>query len=69
MPMRKDVFMICKSVGETAWMRYEGIGSRGQVVGWLERRSSDTSASVRGQKEEMRVLVVDVVSLSSCVWS
>ncbi len=26
-------------------------GSRGHVVGWLERSSLDTSASVRGQKE------------------
>ncbi len=31
----------------------KGIGSRGHVVGWLERRSLDTSASVRGQKEKM----------------
>ncbi len=37
-----------KSVGEIAWRRCEGIGSRGHVVGWLERRSLDTSASVRG---------------------
>ncbi len=43
-----------KSVGEIAWRRFEGIGSRGHVVGWLERRRSlDTSASVRGQKEKM----------------
>ncbi len=33
----------------------EGIGSRGYVVGWLERRSLDTTASVRGQKEKMVV--------------
>ncbi len=32
-----------------------GIGSRGHVVGWLERRSLDTSASMRGQKEKMGV--------------
>ncbi len=38
---------------EPAWRRCEGIGSRGHVVGWLERRSLDTSASVRGQKEKM----------------
>ncbi len=44
-----------KSAGEIAWRRYEGIGSRGHVVGWLERRSLDTSASVRGQKEKMGV--------------
>ncbi len=36
-----------KSAGEIAWRRCEGIGSRGHVVGWLERRSLDTSASVR----------------------
>ncbi len=28
-----------KSVGEIAWRRCEGIGARGHVVGWLERRS------------------------------
>ncbi len=28
-----------KSDGEIAWRRCEGIGSRGHVVGWLERRS------------------------------
>ncbi len=44
-----------RSVGEIAWRRCEGIGSRGHVVGWLERRSLDTSASVRGQKEKMGV--------------
>ncbi len=44
-----------KSEGEMAWIRCEGIGSRGHVVGWLEWRSLDTSASVRGQKEKMGV--------------
>ncbi len=44
-----------------------GIGSRGHVVGWLERRRLDTSASVRGQKEKIGVLAVEVVGLSSCV--
>ncbi len=57
MPVRRDV-LICvsagKSVGEIAWRRWEGIGSRGHVVGWLER-SLDTSVSVRGQKEKMGV--------------
>ncbi len=42
--------MICvsagKSVEEIACRRCEGMGSREQVVGWLERRSLDTSASV-----------------------
>ncbi len=41
----RDVLMMCvsagKSVGEIAWRRCEGIGSRGHVVGWLERRSLD----------------------------
>ncbi len=36
-----------RSKGEIACRRCEGIGSRGHVVGWLER-SLDTSASVRG---------------------
>ncbi len=59
MPVRRDVLIMCvsagRSVGEIAWRRCEGIGSRGHVVGWLERRSLDTSASVRGQKEKMGV--------------
>ncbi len=58
MPVRRDVLIMCvsagKSAGEIAWRRCVGIGSRGHVVGWLER-SLDTSASVRGQKEKMRV--------------
>ncbi len=57
-PVRRDVFIMFvsagKSEGEIAWRRCEGI------VGWLERRSLDTSASVRGQKAK-RVLAVDVV--------
>ncbi len=57
MPVRRDVLIMCvsagKSVGEIAWRRGKGIGSRGHVVGWLERRSLDTSASVRGQKEKL----------------
>ena len=56
-----------KSVGEISWRRCEGIGSRGHVVGLLERRSFDTSSSVRGQKEKMGVLAVGVVGLRSCV--
>ncbi len=57
MPVRRDVLIMCvsaiKSVGELAWRRSEGTGSRGHVVGWLERRSLDISASVRRQKEKM----------------
>ncbi len=49
-------------MGEIAWRRCEGIGSRGHVVGWLERRSLDTSASVRGQKEKMGVLPSNVLN-------
>ncbi len=56
-----------KSVGEIAWRRCEGIESRRHVVGWLERRSLDTSASVRGQNQKMGVLAVDVVGWWSCV--
>ncbi len=40
-----------KSVGEIAWRK--GIGSRRHVVGWLERRSVNTSTSVREQKEKI----------------
>ncbi len=56
-----------KSVGEIAWRRFEGIGSRGHFVGWLERRSLDTSASVSGQKAKVGVLAVDVVGWRSRV--
>ncbi len=70
MPVRRDVLIMCvsagKSVGEIARRRCEGIGSRGHVVGWLER-SLDTSASVREQKEKMGVWAVDVVGWRSCV--
>ncbi len=70
-PVRRDVLIMCvsagKSVGEIARRRCEGIGSRGHVVGWLERRSLDTSASVRRQKEKMGVWAVDVVGWRSCV--
>ncbi len=45
----------------------EGERGLGHVVGWLERRSFDTSASVRGQKEKRGDLAVDVVGLRSCV--
>ncbi len=55
-----------KSAGEIAWRRCEGIASRGHVVGWLERRSLDTSASVRGQKAKMGVLADDAVGWRSC---
>ncbi len=64
MPVRMDVLIMCvcsgKSVGEIAWRRCEGIGSRGHLVGWLERTSLDTSASVRGQKEKMGVSLPSV---------
>ncbi len=56
-----------KSEGEITWRRCEGIGSRGHVLGWLERRSLDISASVRGQKEKRRVLAIYVVGLSTDV--
>ncbi len=56
-----------KSEGEIAWRRCAEIGSRGHVVGWLERRSLDTSPSVRGQKAKRGVLDIDVVGLSSCM--
>ncbi len=56
-----------RSAGEIAWRRCEGIGSRGHVVGWLERRNLDTSASVRGKEKKMGVWAVDVVGWRSCV--
>ncbi len=63
--------MMCVSAGksevEIACRRCEEIGSRGHVVGWLERRSLDTSASVRGQKAKRGVSAIDVVGLNSCM--
>ena len=37
--------------GVIAWRRDEGLGLRAQVVGWWERRSWETSVSVRGENE------------------
>lgn len=69
-PVWRDVLIMCVSagaiVGVMACRRCEGMGSRGQVVGWLERRSLDTSVSVRGENEE-RCVAVYVDGLSSCV--
>ncbi len=56
-----------KSEGEIAWIMCECIGSRGHVLGWLDRRNLDTSASVRGQKAKRGVLAVEVVGFSSCM--
>ncbi len=44
MPVRIDVLI--------TWRSCEGIGSRGHVVGWLEWRSLDTSASVGTEGED-----------------
>ncbi len=39
------------SAGEIACRRCEGIGSRGQVVGWLERISLETSEERRRRED------------------
>ncbi len=39
------------TAGEMAWRRWDGIGSSGQVVGWLERMSLETSASENGEND------------------
>ncbi len=58
----ESAFAIRKaSVTESSSVSAEHVWSRGHVVGWLERRSLDTSACVRGQKEKRRVLSMDVV--------
>ncbi len=41
-----------KSEGEIAWRRCEGIGSRGHVAGWLERRSGYFCLSEGTEGEE-----------------
>lgn len=49
MPDMCDVLMMCLSLKMRVWemdcRRYEGIGSRGQVVDLLERMSLETSDS------------------------
>ncbi len=71
MLVKRDVLIMCvnagKSVGEIARRMCEGIGSRGHFVRWLERRSLDTSSSVRRQKETWGVWAVDVVGWRSYV--
>ncbi len=56
-PARREILCVRAGNrgGEIAWKRCVGIGSRGHVVGWLQRRSLDTSASVREQKEKMGI--------------
>lgn len=38
------------TAGEMAWRRWVGMGSSGQVVGWLEPMTLETSSSDRGEK-------------------
>lgn len=61
MPVVRDVLMMCVmvglSVGAIAFRRVEGMGSRGQVVGWFERRSMDVSFLVRVKNEESDALI------------
>lgn len=47
-PVRSDTFMMseCCGVGEMLCKRWERQGS---MVGWLERRTLETSASIRGE--------------------
>ncbi len=71
MPVRRDVLMMCVSegisAGEIVCRRWGRIVFRGQVVGWLEKISLETSSSVRGEKEERRwMLEVDAQSLVWC---
>jgi len=71
MPVWRDELMCVRagrSVWEMAFRRCEGMGSRGQVVGWLQR-SLHNPSSVSGVMEEIRLLAVGEVSLGSCVWS
>ncbi len=44
------------TAGETAWRRWDGIGSSGQVVEWLERMSLETSASNSEEKENKKFI-------------
>ncbi len=51
---------------EMAWRRWVGIGSSGQVVGWLERMSLETSVSERGEKEVRDCVFVVMKLLLVC---
>lgn len=44
-----------RNVDEITCSGWEGIGSKGQVVGRLADRTLETSLSVRGEKEEWNV--------------
>ncbi len=46
--------LFCERNNET-WLKTTRLKTTRHVVGWLERRSLDTSASVRGQKENIGV--------------
>ncbi len=51
----RDVLMMWVSAGITAgqmaWRRWDGVGSSGQVVGWLKIMSSEISASESEEKD------------------
>ena len=49
---------------EIACRRWDGIGSRGQVVAWLERMSFVTSSSESAEKVENDCVLVGAVCLS-----
>ncbi len=54
------------TAGEMAWRRWDGIGSSGQVVGWLERMSLETSASESKEKDVNECMFAGKMCLTDC---
>ncbi len=69
-PVWRDVLMMWVSAGTTAgeiaWRRWDGIGSSGQVAGWLERVSLETSALESGEKDVNECMFAGKMCLTDC---
>ncbi len=69
-PVWRDVLMMWVSVGTTAgemaWRKWDGIGSSGQVVGWLERMSLETSSSESEEKDVNECMFAGKMCLTDC---
>ncbi len=58
--------MQVQTAGEMAWRRWDGIESSGQVVGWLERMSLETSASESEEKDVNECIFAGKMCLTDC---
>ncbi len=54
------------TAGEMTWRRWDGIGSSGQVVGWLNRMSLETSASESEEKDVNECMFAGKMCLTDC---